>query len=93
MAEPWPTELKLGADRRSLTVSFESGESFVLDAEYLRVTSPQRRGPGALAGRAKTVPGKCDVQILKVETGWSLRRAVDLRRPPRQRHLHLGLSP
>ena len=37
---PWPTELRLSKDRKSLIVAFESGESFTLAAEYLRVVSP-----------------------------------------------------
>ena len=36
----WPTEIRLGKDRRALTVSFDNGERFELPAEYLRVESP-----------------------------------------------------
>src|SRR5690242_13270837 len=32
---PWPTELRLAKDRKALTVTFDSGERFALDAEYL----------------------------------------------------------
>ena len=34
---PWPTELRLRKDRKALAVTFDSGESFDLAAEYLRV--------------------------------------------------------
>src|SRR5581483_5398800 len=37
---PWPTELRLSKDRKTLTVTFEGGEGYALDAEYLRVVSP-----------------------------------------------------
>ena len=39
-SRPWPSELRLSKDRRTLTISFEDGTSFVLPAEYLRVESP-----------------------------------------------------
>ncbi len=67
MSEHWPTELRLGADRRTLQVAFESGESFALPAEYLRVTSPSAEVQGHTPAERKTVPGKRDVQILKID--------------------------
>ena len=36
----WPTEIRLPKDRKALAVSFDTGEQFVLPAEYLRVKSP-----------------------------------------------------
>ena len=63
---PWPTELRLAKDRKSLTVSFEGGESFTLAAEYLRVTSPSAEVQGHSPAERKTVPGKRDVAILEV---------------------------
>ena len=53
---PWPTELRLHKDRKALTVVFESGETFDLSAEYLRVKSPS----------AETVAGKKSVALLEV---------------------------
>ncbi len=38
--EPWPTEIRLSKDRKTLTIGFDTGESFALAAEYLRVKSP-----------------------------------------------------
>ncbi|MBT9290515.1 DUF971 domain-containing protein [Prosthecodimorpha staleyi] len=64
---PWPTELRLAKDRRTLTVSFEGGESHALSAEYLRVTSPSAEVQGHSPAERKTVPGKSAVQILAVE--------------------------
>ena len=64
---PWPTELRLAKDRRSLTVSFDSGQSYVLDAEYLRVLSPSAEVQGHSAEERKTVPGKRQVAILEIQ--------------------------
>ena len=63
---PWPTELRLSKDRRALTVTFDSGESFSLDAEYLRVLSPSAEVQGHSPDERKTVPGKRNVAILEV---------------------------
>src|SRR5689334_15542566 len=45
-SRPWPTELRLAKDRRSLTVTFEGGESYAFEAEYLRVLSPSAEVQG-----------------------------------------------
>jgi DUF971 family protein len=63
---PWPTELRLAKDRKALTVSFDNGERFSLDAEYLRVHSPSAEVQGHSPDERKTVPGKRDVAILEV---------------------------
>ena len=65
-AQAWPTELRLHKDRRTLTVSFDTGESFDLAAEYLRVKSPSAEVQGHSAEERKTVPGKRDVGIIEV---------------------------
>ena len=63
---PWPTELRLAKDRKSLVVTFEGGKSFSLEAEYLRVTSPSAEVQGHSPDERKTVPGKRNVAILEV---------------------------
>lgn len=63
----WPSELRLAKDRRSLTLSFESGEAFTLPAEYLRVESPSAEVQGHGPSERKFIPGKRDVEILKIE--------------------------
>ena len=65
-SRPWPTELRLAKDRKALTVSFDSGESFRLDAEYLRVMSPSAEVQGHSPDERKTVPGKRNVAVLEV---------------------------
>jgi DUF971 family protein len=65
-ARPWPTELRLAKDRKALTVTFDTGESFALDAEYLRVESPSAEVQGHSPDQRKTVPGKRQVAILEI---------------------------
>ena len=67
MTASWPTELRLARDRRTLTVTFEGGESFALPAEYLRVKSPSAEVQGHSPDERKTVPGKQNVMILEVQ--------------------------
>jgi DUF971 family protein len=64
---PWPTELRLAKDRKALAVSFDNGDRFSLDAEYLRVHSPSAEVQGHSPDERKTVPGKRDVAILEVQ--------------------------
>ena len=66
MSESWPTELRLGKDKRTLTVSYDSGERFDLPAEYLRVKSPSAEVQGHSPDQRKTVPGKANVMLLEV---------------------------
>ena len=66
MSETWPTELRLHKDRKTLTVSFDGGDSFDLAAEYLRVKSPSAEVQGHSAEERKTVPGKKNVGIMEV---------------------------
>ena len=63
---PWPTEIRLHKDRKALTVAFDSGETFALPAEYLRVKSPSAEVQGHAPEERKTVAGKSHVQILEV---------------------------
>ena len=64
--DPWPTEIRLRKDRMTLTVAFDSGETFALPAEYLRVKSPSAEVQGHAPEERKTVAGKRNVQILEV---------------------------
>src|SRR5438552_19210637 len=63
---PWPTEIRLDKARRTLTVRFDSGASFALPAEYLRVKSPSAEVQGHSPDERKTVPAKRKVMILEV---------------------------
>lgn len=64
---PWPTELRLAKDRKSLAVAFDNGERFELPAEFLRVKSPSAEVQGHSPDERKTVPGKRDVMILEIQ--------------------------
>ena len=63
----WPTELRLRKDKTHLAVAFDSGESYDLPAEYLRVNSPSAEVQGHSPDERKTVPGKRNVMILEVQ--------------------------
>ena len=65
-AQAWPSELRLHKDRKTLTVTFDGGQSFDLPAEYLRVKSPSAEVQGHSADERKTVAGKRDVGIIEV---------------------------
>jgi DUF971 family protein len=65
-SKPWPTELRLHKDRKTLTVVFDNDEAFDLTAEYLRVSSPSAEVQGHSPDERKTVGGKSQVVILEV---------------------------
>jgi DUF971 family protein len=64
--KPWPTELRLRKGGQTLLVSFESGETFELPAELLRVRSPSAEVQGHSPAERQTVPGKRNVAIIAV---------------------------
>lgn len=64
---PWPTELRLAKDRKTLNVTFDSGESFALEAEYLRVMSPSAEVQGHSPEERKVQPGKRNVSVIEVQ--------------------------
>jgi DUF971 family protein len=64
---PWPTELRLNPEKSLLTVSFDTGERFVLAAEYLRVESPSAEVKGHSPAQRQIVTGKESVKIAKIE--------------------------
>ncbi len=62
---PWPTELRLRKDRKTLVVSFDD-QSFELPVEFLRVRSPSAEVQGHSPAERRTVAGKRDVAILEL---------------------------
>jgi DUF971 family protein len=64
---PWPTELRLGKDKRVLTVSFDDNQSYALPAELLRVLSPSAEVQGHSEAQRVTVAGKKNVRIVRIE--------------------------
>jgi DUF971 family protein len=67
MTQPWPVELRLANDKATLTIAFDSGESFALPAEYLRVESPSAEVQGHAASQKQIVAGKHAVKIEALE--------------------------
>jgi DUF971 family protein len=65
-AQTWPSELRLRKGGKTLTVSFQGGETFDLPAEYLRVKSPSAEVQGHSAEERKTVSGKRNIAIIEV---------------------------
>ena len=66
-ARPWPSELRLNAEKDVLTVTFESGASAALAAEYLRVESPSAEVQGHGPLEKTIVPRKRRVKIRRLE--------------------------
>ncbi len=67
MADPWPTELKSRNQGRVLSIHFDTGEVFDLDAEYLRVESPSAEVKGHGPGQEQLVSGKRQVSMSRLE--------------------------
>jgi DUF971 family protein len=64
---PWPTELRVNRERSTLTITYDTGERFILPAEYLRVESPSAEVQGHSAAQKQVVPGKRHVKIETLE--------------------------
>ncbi len=64
---PWPTEIRLHKDRRTLSVRFDDGVAHDLPAEMLRVMSPSAEVQGHTPDQRQTVGGKRDVAIAALE--------------------------
>ncbi len=64
---PWPSLLRLNAAKDTLEVTFETGEHFVLPAEYLRVETRSAEVKGHGVTPRTTVAGKRYVKISNLE--------------------------
>jgi DUF971 family protein len=67
VADPWPTDLRIRDQGRSLTIVFDTGAAFDLPAELLRVESPSAEVKGHGPGQEQLVWGKRDVAISRAE--------------------------
>lgn len=63
----WPVEIRLKAAEKMLEIDFDSGETFRLPAEYLRVESPSAEVKGHNPSQRQIVAGRRHVGILGVE--------------------------
>ena len=61
-----PTELRLKREEKVLEVDFDSGESFRLPAELLRVESPSAEVQGHGPGQKTLVAGRRHVGIMEI---------------------------
>lgn len=66
-AAPWPVEFRLKSADKVLEVDFDSGETFRLPAEYLRVESPSAEVQGHNPSQKQIVAGRRHVGILAIE--------------------------
>jgi len=66
-ASPWPVEIRLKPADKVLEIDFDSGETFRLPAEYLRVESPSAEVQGHNPSQKQIVAGRRHVGILAVE--------------------------
>ena len=62
-----PQKLIVRKDRRSLEITFCADEVYEFTAEMLRVLSPSAEVQGHSPQQRKTVSGKRDVEIMKME--------------------------
>ena len=67
MADPWPLELLSRHEGRTLNIKFDTGESYDLEAEYLRVESPSAEVKGHGPGQEQLVTGKRNVAMTRLE--------------------------
>lgn len=62
-----PTKLTVRKDRKSIEIAFGENETYELSAEMLRVLSPSAEVQGHSPEQRKTIGGKRNVEILKME--------------------------
>ena len=62
-----PTKITVRKDRKSLEIVFDDDQTFEFSAEILRVLSPSAEVQGHSPEQRKTVGGKKNVEIMKVD--------------------------
>jgi DUF971 family protein len=67
VSTPAPEEIRYERGRRVLVCAFAGGETFELDAEYLRTHSPSAEVRGHGLSEPKLMTGKADVGIASIE--------------------------
>jgi DUF971 family protein len=66
-AEAWPTEIRLTDEGRSLTIVFDSGESFSLPSAYLRKMTPSVEAKRLSDAERETLIGGRRPRITAIE--------------------------
>ena len=64
--DPWPSEIRVLDEGRTLRTTFDDGAVFSLSAELLRVRSPSAEVQGHSPADRKTIGGKRLVAIIAV---------------------------
>ena len=64
---PIPTEIQYHKQSKTLEISFNTGDNFILTAEFLRVYSPSAEVRGHSEDTAVLQVGKADVEIEAIE--------------------------
>ncbi len=64
---PWPTDIRMKRAERLLEIDFDSGETFSLPAELLRVESPSAEVQGHSPSQKQLVSGRRHVNIMEIE--------------------------
>ena len=64
--EPWPNEIRVLDEGRTLRIAYDDDAAYALSAELLRVRSPSAEVQGHSPADAKTIGGKRKVAILAV---------------------------
>jgi len=64
---PIPSEIKLHQKSRLLELSYENGEHYTLDFEYLRVFTPSAEARGHGPGQETLQTGKRNVNVERIE--------------------------
>ncbi|WP_339851867.1 DUF971 domain-containing protein [uncultured Nisaea sp.] len=65
--EIWPTEIRVQSAEKTLEIDFDTGESFSIPAELLRVESPSAEVQGHVPSQKKLVAGRAHVNIMGME--------------------------
>jgi DUF971 family protein len=64
--EPWPNEIRVLDEGRTLRIAYDDDAAYALSAELLRVRSPSAEVQGHSPADAKTIGGKRKVAIIAV---------------------------
>ncbi|UUX47993.1 DUF971 domain-containing protein [Nisaea acidiphila] len=65
--EIWPTEIRVQSAEKRIEIDFDTGESFSIPAELLRVESPSAEVQGHVPSQKKLVSGRAHVNIIGME--------------------------
>lgn len=65
--EIWPTEIRVKSDEKCIEVDFDTGESFSIPAELLRVESPSAEVQGHNPSQKKLIAGRRHVNVIGME--------------------------